>query len=59
MQCPQCEKGQMFRSKRTMFERLLYSRLGFYPWRCCACGNRKLSRAREESQSKPSPLWMG
>ncbi len=59
MRCPQCEKGRMFRSKQTTFERLLYKRLGFYPWRCAACLNRKLLRAREESQSKPSPVWMG
>ncbi len=28
MRCPTCQKGRMFRSKQTSFERLLYSRLG-------------------------------
>ena len=59
MQCPTCQKGRMFRSKQTSFERLLYSRLGLYPWRCAACMNHKMLRAREEQQSKPSPIWTG
>jgi len=49
----------MFRSKQTSFERLLYSRIGLYPWRCAACMSRKMLRAREEQQSKPSPIWTG
>lgn len=58
MQCPSCSKGRMFRSKQSAFEKFVYSRLGFYPWRCNACRSRKMFRAREEQQSKPAPIWM-
>jgi DNA-directed RNA polymerase subunit RPC12/RpoP len=59
MRCPNCSKGRMFRSKQSVFERLVYGRLGFYPWRCHRCSVRKMLRAREEQQNKPSPIWMG
>jgi hypothetical protein len=59
MQCPNCNKGRMFRSKQSVLERFVCSRLGFYPWRCNACMSRKRFRVREEQQSKPAPIWMG
>jgi hypothetical protein len=49
----------MFRSKQSAFEKFVHSRLGFYPWRCNACRNRKMLRVREEQQSKPAPIWLG
>ncbi len=59
MRCPLCNKGRMFRSKQTTMDRLVFSRLGLFPWRCNACLVRKMLRAREEQQSKPSPIWEG
>jgi hypothetical protein len=59
MQCPKCNKGRLFRSKRTLMERLFYSRMGLYPWRCNACDNRQRMKVRDDLQSKPDPIWMG
>jgi hypothetical protein len=59
MQCPRCNRGRLFRSKRSLLERLLYSRIGLYPWRCNTCSSRQLLQVREDQQRKPDPIWTG
>jgi DNA-directed RNA polymerase subunit RPC12/RpoP len=60
MQCPKCNKGQLFRGKRHgWIERQLFGRLGLYPWRCSYCKERSLLKVREETNEKPSPIWTG
>ncbi len=60
MQCPKCNKGQLFRGKRHgWIERQLFGRLGLYPWRCSVCKERSLLKVREETNEKPSPIWTG
>ncbi len=59
MQCPKCSTGRLFRSKRTWVDKLLYSRLGLYPWRCNACRSRQMLSVREDEQSRPDPIWTG
>jgi hypothetical protein len=60
MQCPKCEKGRLFRSKRRgLMERLFYSRVALFPWRCNLCKTRFMLSAREEMQSKADPVWTG
>jgi hypothetical protein len=49
----------LFRSKRTLMERLFYSRMGLYPWRCNACDNRQMLKVRDDMQSKADPIWTG
>lgn len=59
MQCPKCNTGRLFRSKRSWMERLLYSRVGLYPWRCNACSCRQMLKLRDDVQSQPDPVWTG
>jgi len=59
MQCPLCTKGRLFRSKRSFMEKLLYSRVGLFPWRCNSCNERQMLPVRDDVQSQPDPIWTG
>lgn len=59
MQCTKCARGRLFRSKRSLVEKLLHSRIGLYPWRCSVCNSRQLLKVREDQQSRPDPVWTG
>jgi hypothetical protein len=60
MQCPKCNRGKLFRSKRHgWIERVVFERLGLYPWHCGLCKERSLLKVREETKEKPSPIWTG
>jgi hypothetical protein len=59
MQCPLCNQGRLFRSKRSLLEKLIYSRLGLFPWRCNACNERQMLPVRDDVQSQPDPIWTG
>lgn len=45
--CPQCHGYHTARSRRrTFFQKVIFSRLGYYPWKCIDCSRRFLSRDR-------------
>ncbi len=46
--CRQCSSDRIFRVFRKGFmEERIYSRFGYFPWRCLSCGSRVLLRRRE------------
>jgi hypothetical protein len=60
MQCPNCEKGHLVRTKRKgLLEKYVLGRLGRYPWECVLCRQRVQLSVREEAKTKPSPIWTG
>ena len=51
--CPKCAKQTLYRVKRTgLFQRFLYSRFGYYPWKCKICQAVQLYKSRGVRHSR-------
>jgi hypothetical protein len=48
--CPQCRGYHTTRAhRRTFFQKVVFTRLGYYPWKCIDCSHRFLSKNRGRS----------
>ena len=56
MECPQCLRGEFRRTARKgFFERHIYVRFGYFPWKCPTCRFRTLLKSRGERTTDRTP----
>lgn len=53
--CSRCSPGLFRRINRvTLFERTLFTWLGFYPWECVSCRRRRFFRDSGKKRGTPA-----
>jgi ribosomal protein L37AE/L43A len=53
--CPICGTQTLHRVSRTGFmQRVVFSRFGYYPWKCSSCKNAQLMKHRGERRRRRS-----